>query len=204
MTTIPAPKLNIIDISQIPPEQLRRNWTTYANLVSPDLYDKVWIHWSQKFNIKLDEPDIILGREFIENKVVTTNIRQIAQNGRELILSDLPNHRRANIHALCDKLGIHHQSLTIHNQRQLHLYKPDSWLWEFSTKNPYTDPVEESKRNRRRQRLARKYCSECGVTGLEAELFVSPYRYELYCEDCLETTSDGDGGLLCDHKFEPI
>lgn len=120
-------------------------------------------------------------------------------------LSGIEGARRYELHVLCDELGIHHKSSNNQNTRQLHLYKPDPWFWEFSPKNPYSSERNDSKKSQkaqhRRNKLSRKYCYECGATGLEVELFESPYMSELYCEDCLETTSDGAGGLLCDHKF---
>jgi len=57
-----------------------------------------------------------------------------------------------------------------------------------------------------KERMQRKYCNGCNVNGWDTQLFCSVYMNELYCNDCLETLSDGDemGGKLGDHKFEPI
>ena len=52
--------------------------------------------------------------------------------------------------------------------------------------------------------MSSKYCCICHENGYETELLHSVYITGLYCNDCLETESDGDGGLLCDHKFEPL
>jgi len=48
------------------------------------------------------------------------------------------------------------------------------------------------------------YCCECGTYDSDNELYQSIYIRGIYCNDCLETTSDGVGGLLSDHKFEPL
>ena len=55
-----------------------------------------------------------------------------------------------------------------------------------------------------KEKMKRKYCNGCNITGLDTQLYCSVYVRELYCDNCLETLSDGDGGKLGDHKFEPI
>lgn len=110
--------------------------------------------------------------------------------------------RRFNLHTQCDQLGIHHTSTGGFGVRELHLYKPPVWLWEFSAPNPYSEATEvyqqrhQEKQEQIRNRIARKRCTECGANGIEAELFESPYLNGYYCES--------DGGVLGDHKFEPI
>ena len=52
--------------------------------------------------------------------------------------------------------------------------------------------------------MQQKYCDGCNVTGWDTQLYCSVYVRELYCDNCLETLSDDDGGKLGDHKFEPI
>jgi len=52
--------------------------------------------------------------------------------------------------------------------------------------------------------LQNEECSNCGTNGLESQLYMSVYITNIYCEDCLEIMSDGDGYPLNCHKFEPI
>jgi hypothetical protein len=75
-------------------------------------------------------------------------------------------------------------------------------LREFTKKNPYSKNVEIE--SYKEKRLRNSYCDICERNGLEIELFYSVYIDGVYCNDCLETTSDGDGGRLDDHKFEPL
>jgi hypothetical protein len=79
-------------------------------------------------------------------------------------------------------------------------------LWEYTLKNPYSKKHEyrEKIRHQYQERMKRKCCDGCLTNGFDTQLFHSVYINDIYCEDCLENVSDGDGGLLGDHKFEPI
>lgn len=148
---------------------------------------------------------------------IVEKVIPIEKQDNVIILKSLQPDERYKIHILCDKIGLHHQSIvnttTSKSKKCLHITKPNVWKWEFSKPNPYGKTPEfyeqrkaerENKYEARQERLSRKYCCGCDANGLDTELFCSPYIRGLYCEDCLEIESDGEGGVLSDHKFEPI
>lgn len=191
-------------------EEMRRTWNEHSAHTPQNVYENIWNDWCQKFDVSASDPNTLLLKKFIENKIQPSRKCVLSENGNHLTLYGLKGPRRYELHVLCDKLGLHHKSTGDGGSRLLHLYKPEPWLWEFSAKNPYSEAPEayqkryQQKQTRHRQRLARKECCECGANGLEAELFQSPYLDGYYCEDCLDTVSDGNGGVLGAHKFEPI
>ena len=139
----------------------------------------------------------------------------IQENETTLILKGLDYHDRKHVHLLCDKIGLHHKSVQKKKNKHLWIYKPVVWLWEYTGKNPYSESDEKKKLREQKQiqqrqlfkmKMQRKYCDGCMVTGWDTQLYCSVYVRELYCDDCLETLSDGGGGggKLGDHKFEPI
>ena len=140
----------------------------------------------------------------------------IQEDNNTIVLKGLDNEQRQKVHLLCDKIGLHHKSVKKNNkQRNKHLwiYKPSLWLWEYTEKNPYSKTDEyyiqlEQKKilqqEKHKEKMSRKYCYMCDKNGWDVQLYCSVYIRELYCDNCLETLSDGHGGRLCDHKFEPI
>ena len=70
---------------------------------------------------------------------------------------------------------------------------------------PFFEKIElekQSRYNKYLEKLGSKYCCICERNGLETELLSSVYIRGLYCTECIDNESDGDGGLLIDHKFE--
>lgn len=205
-------------------ENIRQNWNNYQEHLQIDSYDYniIWDDWYKKHNINYEDVFVTVLRNFLENKNVENKkpifdrIYITQQDEKTIIIKGLTGEERKNIHLLCDKIGLHHESkfhAKKRNKKNLYVYKPNIWLWEYTEKNPYSKGEEyyrnreierEYKMNKKRERLSRKYCCICDKTGLETDLFCSVYIRGLYCNECLETMSDGDGGLLCHHKFEPI
>ena len=76
------------------------------------------------------------------------------------------------------------------------------YLWDIVKK--YSNQEKQQERKRKLiERLSRKYCNSCNKNGWQTDLYCSVYIRGLYCEDCLKDESDGEGGKLNDHKFEP-
>jgi hypothetical protein len=204
---------------------IRQNWLSYKDEIYnfPYLIELLWNDLETKFNIDKNNIYYSLFKKFICNEEIDYNKFSLENhiiieklNNETLILKGLDGEERKNIHILCDKIGLHHESKTHpkkKNKRFLYIYKPKIWLWEYTEKNPYSKSEEYYekrelerlvKKQKLEEKLSRRYCCICDITGLETQLFCSVYIRGLYCGDCLETMSDGDGGLLGDHKFEPL
>lgn len=196
-------------------EDIRKNWSEYKDKISKEQYELVWNDLIDKFN--LDKSNYYLstfikfiGCEKIHLEKHETKIIQEDEN--TLILKGLDGQERKELHKLCDHIGLHHQSIVKKkNKKHLYVYKPANWLWEFTERNPYSESDEvyvlreiESKirHDKEIEKLGNLYCCECYANGSDKDLYRSVYIRGLYCDDCLETTSDGGGGLLSDHKFE--
>lgn len=188
-------------------EQIRKNWHSYRNeyAVNTLEYDAIWKSWIKKYKRNENSAIYKILRRFIDNNksqnkqtityqdlINEKNIQVIKKSHNKIILRGLDGDKRKSTHLLCDEIGLHHVSENYRGGRDLCIIMPKNWSWEFSQKNPYI-PWK-----------ARKYCSECGMNGIETQLFCSPYISELFCEDCIDSLSDGDGGELSGHKFEPI
>ena len=154
-------------------------------------------------------------------KTPLSNTRHIKQMNEEtLVFKGLDWQERKKIHILCDKIGLHHESKPNpkrkkrnRDNKHLYIYKPKLWLWEYTEENPYSkskgererqETERQIKKQKVQEKLSKKYCCICGKNGWETELLCSVYISGLYCDDCLDTESDGEGGKLCDHKFEPL
>jgi hypothetical protein len=178
----------IIDFNSlnIPYEELRKDWTKYNSLISYDsnMFNNIWKDWINKFNI--DTNDIFINtfvsnfREFITKDKFIDKICKSIQchfnklNDKTLIVKGLNSEARKSIHKLCDKLGLHHQSInTGKKNKHLYIYKPEIWLWEFTIRNPYSenDSVYLQREQMRENRLSKKYCSICNTIGLN--IFIS-------------------------------
>lgn len=189
------------------PEIIRQHWNQYALLVdqSSQLYLSLWDDWCRKYGHQLSDPYIQLFKKFIEEKtIIQTSLIMVTYD--TLVLKGLNSDEREELHILCDQIGLHHQSIKAKkHKRHLYIYRPPIWLWEFSEKNPCSQPPEyyENLRKQKKERWSQKYCCVCDKNGWETQLLCSVYFRGLYCEECLEETSDGDGGVMSDHKFEP-
>jgi hypothetical protein len=209
--------MTLLDISY---ETIRQNWTQYKDTIQDD--DNLWKDWQQK--TKIDNTNIYLpylklfiqGQNVHHEKPFQNGVLICQQANNTLIIKGMCGYERKEMHRLCDKIGLHHESKVNpknKNKKHFYIYKPTEWLWEFTERNPYSENPEvyehreiESKKKREayEERMRRKYCCVCGENGMETELFYSPYYAQLYCIDCLEITSDRDGGIMSDHKYEPI
>lgn len=195
-------------LKNISSETIRQNWLNYKDeIYNSPYYELLWESLESKFEI--DKNDVYLtifktfigGEEIDCEKLLFDGIHINQINEETLVLKGLTGEERKHIHSLCDKIGLHHVSKSENTyDRFLYIYKPKVWLWEFTEKNPYSKSEEHYGKGK----LSRKYCCICEKNGLETDLYCSVYIRGLYCEDCLETTSDDDGGKLCDHKFEPL
>lgn len=179
-------------------EDIRKNWDRYSKIYEGDI-NILWNSWYDKYSIKKTSKKVIILKDFIMD------------DNELLIMKGLTNKKRLSYHVLCDNIGLHHVSITKNNKRNLHISKPKIWLWEFTLPNPLSKPHFHSKsyskqeqNDRRIEQMKRKYCRECNTHGSEVELFCSGYINGIYCESCLENISDGEGGYLSDHKFEPL
>ena len=215
-------KQNVPNLLNSVCEKIRKQWDRYSIFFNNDdfiSYDMIWNAWCDKFSVNRNDDKIKLLYNFISGNIVrnTKNIQiKIINDRRTLILENLSNHQRYLYHLLCDNLGLYHESKTYgrRKKRYLHITKPDIWLWEFTTPNPSSKPrafydeqrkrMIEEKRNYKTERLRNTFCDECHQNGYDVELFCSVYVRGIYCLDCLDCVSDGNGDLLSCHKFEPI
>jgi hypothetical protein len=228
-------------LQELSTETIRKNWSSYKNILSKDdpFYELLWSDLYKKYEFeKNNEMEyIIIFRNFIEGKdifsstsvsensslsplcldkliVNSTNNNYIKENDKTLIIKGMDGYDRKIIHKLCDKIGLHHNSVQKKKgKKHLYIYLPNNWSFEFTEKNPYSKEDEyyinlEKEHEKRKEKhdrwLSNLECYGCSCNGLESQMFRSVYIRNIYCEDCLETLSDGDGGMLNDHKFEPI
>ncbi len=204
-------------INDINYEDIRKDWTKYKNIISKKEYDSLWNDLQNKFF--LDEADnfLILFKRFISNQDLVISkyeVNIVLQDKNTLILKGLNGNDRKDLHKLCDKIGLHHQSILKKNHKKhLYIYKPEIWLWEYTIRNPYSENDEvynqreiegNLKKEKMLEKLRKSNCDMCGNNGIDTELYHSVYIRGIYCDDCLEIESDGEGGVLSDHKFEPI
>ena len=210
-------------LKNISSEIIRQNWLNYKDeIYNSPYYELLWDSLESKFEIDKNDMYLIIFKTFINNEEINykkplfdrIHINQI--NKETLVLKGLDGEERKHIHLLCDKIGLHHESKSHPKKkynRFLYIYKPKLWLWEYTEKNPYSKSEEyyekremekQIKKQQLKEKLSRKYCCMCEKNGWETELFCSVYIRGLYCNDCLETTSDEGGGKLCHHKFEPL
>jgi hypothetical protein len=197
-------------LKDITSENIRKNWTEHKEeLYNSPYYEVLWQCLENKFKIDTDNVYYVLFKKFINNEDIDysqplnnrINIEKL--NDTTIILGGLTSRERSQIHVLCDKVGLHHESKTKKKLRYLHISKPKIWLWEFTEGNPASKRYELQKQQKN-ERLSQTRCDTCNKSALETELFISVYVGGIYCEECLETTSDGAGGMMGDHKFEPI
>lgn len=204
-------------------DAIRQNWNNHTDydITNSPFYDIVWNDWENKyteFTKNIFYPILkkfVMGNNIGRIEPYERQYYIIQENESTLILKGLSNDDRKQVHLLCDKIGLHHKSIQNKKNKHLWIYKPVVWLWEYTEKNPYSKSDEYYKLREQKQiqqqqtfkeKMKRKYCNGCNVTGWDTQLYCSVYVRELYCDNCLETLSDGDGcgGKLGDHKFEPI
>ncbi len=210
-------------LQNISTDIIRQNWLNYQDdIYNSPYYELLWESWENKFEIYKNDMYLPILKKFINNEEINykkplldrIHISQI--NNETLVLKGLDGEERKHIHSFCDKIGLHHQSKSHpkkKNKRFLYIYKPKLWSWEYTERNPYSKSDEyyaklelqkQINQERLKEKLSRRYCCVCDANGLETELFCSVYIRGIYCNDCLECTSDDEGGLLSDHKFEPL
>jgi len=213
----------MMSLQSLSSETIRQNWDSYKNMViNTPFYENIWNEFERKQELNTEVPFYLLLKNFINNLTNEyenqNNINYEMPNENTIIINKLDGDKRKYLHLLCDKLGLHHDSKTIKIKKGKHLkkfyiYKPAIWLWEYSEKNPYSKDAEYYKQKElerqqqkliKEEKIRRKYCCICDRNGLETELFCSVYMRGLYCNECLETMSDGEGNPLNCHKFEPI
>lgn len=186
--------------------EIRKKWNIYEDKTDI-IKELAWNDWYNKFSIDKDDFYVKLFIKFIMNDdtIVNDCNNCIVIKNNEIIFKGLNGSDRKEIHSLCDKIGLHHKSIKLKSKKHLYIFKPKIWLWEFSEKNPYSEAPEvyQKREDKKMARLTNMECYNCGCNGLDALLFTSVYINDIFCEDCLETVSDGDGGILDDHKFEP-
>ena len=205
---------------------IRQNWNIHKdNITNSPFYDIIWSDWENKYNDFIKNIFYPILKKFILDHNIghIDNIDlykyNIIQEKNTLILKGLDKKVRKEVHILCNNMGLYHKSVKITNSKKdLLIYEAPNWLWEYTDPNPHCSIGEyykkknqyhEQKRKKQQElldaeELERTYCDGCGKTAVETQLYCSVYIYDLYCDDCLETLSDGDGEPLGCHKFEPI
>jgi hypothetical protein len=214
-------------------ENIRKKWDTIEDK-SPEIYDLLWDDWFKKFNVDRIERCVRLLKNFIMNNTETIKNPidgcsiEMQDDNNTMLLKGLQNRskrsKRKMLYSICTNMGLHYKITTNPKNKKsmfLYIYKPKIWLWEYTVPNPYIVAVEshvirspkyyeqrreqaQEKKEKKKQWLHNKYCSNCDATGDEVQLYNSVYISGLHCEDCLEYESDGEGGVMGDHKFEPI
>jgi hypothetical protein len=193
---------NLQDLSS---ETIRKNWIIYKEEILKNnfFYEILWNDLYKKFDLEknFEIKYILLLRDFIDGNEIKNNDKYykfIKENDKTLIIKGMDGEERKIIHKLCDKIGLHHKSVFFKNKKKdLYIYLPDKWSFEFTDKNPYSEYISYKNKS-----LIE--CDECGNNENEIQIYRSVYIRNYYCEDCLEILSDGYGGKLNCHKFEPI
>lgn len=210
---------DIQDMYKIGLETIRKNWSKYKK----DYLDQQIILWEdleKKFSIDSDNMYLKIFKKFIDGnpiyypRPIDNKIHIIQINSSTLEIKGLDGFERKYIHQLCNKIGLHHESKPAKKHKKfLYIYKPNEWLWEFTEKNSFGESdtyyknreIETEKKIKLMEERSKKiYCSNCENNAMETELFCSVYYSGIYCEDCINYMSDGNGGTLSDHKFEPL
>ena len=123
-------------------KNIKTNWNDYKNNISKETHEMLWNDTIKKFDINENNNYFHILKKFIDKKNFSSkNDEIVLENEYTLILKGLTNNERKKIHKLCDKIGLHHKSIK-KRKKQLYIYKPEVWLWEFSEKNPYSESDE--------------------------------------------------------------
>jgi hypothetical protein len=144
-------------------ELVRQNWNLFPDILNEtqiyheNFYESFWDRWYSKFSMVRSNTLMKLLKDFITNndkiEMIDTientdnNLqRTIINNKPTLILRGLSNYSRSEYQKLCDKIGLHHTSFSLTNfvgYREnetgfdLHITKPTTWAWEWTTTNPF-------------------------------------------------------------------
>ena len=130
-----------LTLQSIALEELRKNWTPESyDSINKEIYELLWDDLCKKFNIDIECIYFKLFKSFIEKKYIPKNIAMYnIENENTMRLFGLNIDERKRLHKLCDNIGIHHQSKkNKKNKKQLYVYLPILWKFEFTEKNPYS------------------------------------------------------------------
>merc|ERR1740139_1315286 len=118
----------------------------------------------------------------------------LQHNGATLVVKSLGHNSKAFVHNLCDLLGLSHRPCEFGkkaNQR-VQITIPDGWAWEFTSgANPAKFLAAMGNKTVRRRGPE---CDECGTQ--DGELMRSIHCRVVFCYDCLDVASDGEGGKM--------
>lgn len=175
-------------------EEIRKNWPNYENDVEIDspLYDILWNNLCEKQGLDHNDEKVAMLRTFIDS------------NKQKMTLPKMTKTERAEMHELCDKVGLYHMSYG-RKPRLLRITKPPVWKWEFTEENPEAREKREEyeRKEAKKERKMRNMCCDwCGANALEKDLLCSVYFSGICCEECAGEVSDGNGGTLDCHKLE--
>jgi hypothetical protein len=185
--------LNTKSLLYICSEKIRKNWSEQDQIINNVIYNIIWDTFVDKFHINKNCPYFKILKKFVENDISfkddNLNFKFIDQ--KTLIISKLKNQDRKKLFTLCNHLGLQFN-------KKNKIIKPEIWLWEFSN-------IKEksfSQKSYSEKKLKSKCCYSCKKTAFDSDLFHSIYYSGLYCEECLENESDGEGEKLSNHKYE--
>jgi hypothetical protein len=184
---------SLLNISQ---EYIRKNWLVYKeNVINTPYYEIMWDLFEKEQKIKKDDIYLDILKKFItgtnideEQKEFNNNYNDICINKIDeetLMIENIDRYDRKELHILCDKIKVHHESENIDKcncegkckcrskcncenkgkskckckgtKRVLYIYKLDNWCWEF-TKNPYiiTHVVKTPKKSVKNKKQSEK------------------------------------------------
>jgi hypothetical protein len=163
-------------------DHIRRHWDEYISRVrfgTPE-FDILWNAMCERLNIRPDQPYVETLKSFISNHSET-----------EYRIPNLNNVERSKLHALCDKIGLYHESAgTTRADKTLVVSKPNVWLWDYTKPN-------------RSRGFKTMYCNRCLISGDRNTLLCSVHFNFLVCHNCCRTKLGDDGEPLDCHKWEP-
>jgi len=197
-------------LTSIACESIREHWDKYSLNTDDPLFDIVLEDWYNVYEFDKKNEFVKTLVAFATNKQMTihpqfTN-RIIKHDDNTMIIKGLNPSDRQSYHEFCDQLGLWHESKDAKKgKRWFYAYKPDVWKWNY-TGNKYGEPpgYYAQKRAIAIKRLQNMTCDACGDNAHNTQLFKSVYVRGKYCQSCVECVSDENGGILNDHKFEPM
>ena len=117
---------------------IRQNWNDHikTGIIDSPFYDIIWSDWENKFTKCKRNTFYRVLKKFVmgENvgRIVPSSGQYIVlqEDESRLVIKGLDNDDRKQVHLLCDRIGLHHQSVLGNNKRRKHLwiYKPEVWL----------------------------------------------------------------------------
>ena len=140
-------------------ETIRQNWNLYKETIPITSleYETLWNEWYEKYKINKNDELVKMLKNFIIGKDFQKSKNKILQDENTLILKKVKGERRKKIHEICNIIGLHHESKKTNDiyGKNLYIYKPKEWLWEFTEKNPYSKS-EEYYEKKNKEALLRK------------------------------------------------